>query len=161
MFGRKRGRADRAEPGRSRQTRLQLHLLSDAAGLPLVVGVMAANTHDSQMLLPMVCGIPAVRSRRGPRRRHPIKLHADKGYDYPELRAFCRHRRIVARIARCGIESSERLGRQRWKIDRSISWTFNYRRLAVRCERKARYFAAFLGLAAILVCFQRLIKNTT
>ena len=67
---------------------------------------------------------------------------------------------IAPRIARRGIESSERLGRWRWKIERSISWTFGYRRLTMRYERKARYFAAFLSLAASLTCFKRLAKLT-
>ncbi len=74
-----------------------------AAGgrLPLAVGVTAANTHDKVMFVPLIDGIPAIRSRRGPRRRRPDKLHADKGYDYPELRAYCRRLGIAPRIARC------------------------------------------------------------
>jgi hypothetical protein len=44
-------------------------MLSDANGLPLLVGVSAANTHDSQALQPIIQGLPAIRSRRGPRRR--------------------------------------------------------------------------------------------
>lgn len=58
----------------------KLHVLTDAAGLPLVVGVSAANTHDSQALQPLVRAIPAIRSCRGPRRRRPATLHADKGF---------------------------------------------------------------------------------
>lgn len=45
-------------------------------------GFSGANLHDSQALIPLVQGIPPIRSRRGPRRREPVKLHADKGYDY-------------------------------------------------------------------------------
>ena len=63
-------------------------MLTDAGGLPLAVATSAANTHDSLALIPLVQAIPAVRSRRGPRRRRPGKLHADKGYDYPHLRAW-------------------------------------------------------------------------
>jgi IS5 family transposase len=139
----------------------KLHLLSDANGLPLVVGITAANTHDSVMFVPLLDGIPAIRSRRGPRRRRPAKLHADKGYDYDDLRTECRRRGIAPRIARRGVESSEHLGRWRWKIERSISWTFGYRRLTMRYERTARYFAAFLSLAATLTCFKRLARLTT
>jgi transposase len=145
---------DRGKPGS------KLHLLSDANGLPLAVGVTAANTHDSTMFVPLLDAIPAIRSRRGPRRHRPGKLHADQGYDYSHLRAYCRRLGIAPRIARRGIESSEHLGRHRWKIERSISWVFGYRRLTVRYERKARYFAAFLSLAATLICFKRLTKLT-
>lgn len=112
------------------------------------------------MFVPLLDGIPAIRSRRGPRRRRPGKLHADKGYDYPELRSYCHRLGIAPRIARRGIESSERLGRWRWKIERTLSWAMGYRRLTVRYERSARRFAGFLSLAATLVCFKRLAKLT-
>lgn len=99
------------------------------------------------MLIPLLDGIPAICSRRGPRWRRPGKLHADRGYDYPELRAYCRRLGIAPRIARRGIESSERLGRWRWKIERTLSWAMGYRRLAVRYERSVHRFAGFLSLA--------------
>jgi transposase len=41
---------DRGKPGS------KMHVLSDANGLPLIVGVSAANTHDSEGLKPMVAG---------------------------------------------------------------------------------------------------------
>lgn len=139
----------------------KLHILTDAQGLPLVTAVSAANTHDSLALKPLVMAVPEVRSRRGPRRRRPAKLRADKGYDYPEIRRWLRNRNITPKIARRGIESSERLGRYRWKVERSISWLFNYRRLTIRYERKSRHFAGFLNLAATLICYKRLAKLTT
>jgi IS5 family transposase len=43
-------------------------------------------------------------------------LHADKGYDYPRCRRDLRARGIVPRIARRGIETSQRLGRHRWVV---------------------------------------------
>ena len=125
------------------------------------MGITAANTHDNAMFVPLLDGIPAIRSRRGPRRRRPAKLHADKGYDTENLRAYCRRLGIAPRIARRGVESSERLGRWIWRIERSIAWTFGCRRLTIRYERKARYFAAFLSLAATLTCYKRLAKITT
>src|SRR3954466_1412450 len=107
---------DRGKPGS------KLHVLTDRRGLPLAVAVSAANTHDSLALIPLVQSIPAIRSPRGRRRRRPDKLHADKGYDYPHLRAWLRSRRITPRIARRGVETSERLGRHRWVIERSLAW---------------------------------------
>ncbi|GIG63651.1 hypothetical protein Lfu02_80230 [Longispora fulva] len=110
-------------------------MLSDAAGLPLVVAASGANMHDSQALWPLLYGIPRTRSRRGPRRSRPAKLHADKAYDSADTRRTLREHNIACRIARKDIESSERLGRQRWKIERTIAWLFGYRRLTVRYER--------------------------
>ncbi|MFH8557079.1 transposase [Streptomyces celluloflavus] len=99
--------------------------------------------------------------RRGLRRRRPVKIRADKAYYSADHLTWLRGRRLVARIARPGIESGERLGRHRWKIERSISWLFGYRRLTVRFERKGSHFLAFLDLAAALTCFKKLAKPTT
>lgn len=62
--------------------------------------LLHSHLHESRALEPLVCGIPPIRSRRGPRRRRPAKLHADKGYDFDHLRLWLRHRNIVPRIAR-------------------------------------------------------------
>ncbi|MFF3326414.1 IS5 family transposase [Streptomyces sp. NPDC002889] len=142
----------------------KLHVLSDAQGIPLAVAVSGANMDDSLALKPLIRGIPAVRSRRGPRRRRPVKLRADKAYFSAEHLAWLRERGLVARIARIarpGIESGERLGRHRWKIERSIAWLFGYRRLTVRYERKGSHFLVFLGLAAALTCYKKLAKLAT
>lgn len=62
------------------------------------------------------------------------------------------------RIARKGIESSQKLGKHRWVIERCIAWLFGYRRLTIRYERYANHFCAFLTLAAALTCFKKLAK---
>jgi Transposase DDE domain len=81
------------------------HLLIDGRGIPLAVGLAAANTHDSLLLEQLVDAVPPVKGPRGrpgrPRRR-PAKLHADKGYDYRRCRQVLRQRRISPRIARRG-----------------------------------------------------------
>ena len=139
----------------------KLHVLSEAQGIPLAIAVSGANMHDSLALKPLIRGIPAVRSRRGPRRRRPVKLRADKAYFSAEHLAWLRERGLIPRIAWPGIESGERLGRHRWKIERSIARLFRYRRLTVRYERKGSHFLAFLGLAATLTCYKKLAKLTT
>ncbi|WP_406603452.1 IS5 family transposase [Nocardia aurantia] len=146
---------DRGKPGS------KLHVLTDRAGVPLSVAISGANVHDSQALKPLVKAIPAVRSRRGPRRRRPVKLHADKAYDQPELRRWLRRRGIAVRIARRGIESTERLGRHRWVVERTISWLTGYHRLAIRYERKGTHYLGFLTLAAALTGFKKLAKAKT
>lgn len=67
-------------------------------------------------------------------------------------------RGIVPRIARRGVDSSERLGRYRWKIERNLTWLTGYRRPTIRYERHGEHFAAFLQLAAALTCFKNLAK---
>jgi len=96
------------------------------------------------------------RGRPGRPRRRPAKLHADKGYDYPRCRRALRRRGITPRIARRGIESSERLGRQRWKVERTMAWLLGCRRLQVRYERAESGVVAFLSLACALICARNL-----
>lgn len=138
-----------------------MHALSERGGLPISVGVSAANTHDSHALKPLLKAIPAIKSPRGPRRRKPDKLHADKAYDQPGLRHWIRNRGIGDRIARKGIEPSDTLGKHRWVIERTIAWLTGYRRLTIRYERKAEHFLAFLTLGAALICYKKLHKHTT
>ncbi|MER7130185.1 IS5 family transposase [Streptosporangium saharense] len=133
---------DRGRPGST------MHLLSDAGGLPPVVDVTAANTHDSKALKPVVEAHLARRVRDPDRWRKPGRFHADKAFDVPHLRKWLRGKRIGVRIARKGIESSERLGRRRWVIERTISWMTGYRRLSPRYERNPDNYLAFLRLAA-------------
>ena len=140
------------------KTGSKIHALAERHGLPLAVGLSAANTNDHEALKPLVKAIPRVRSRRGPRRRRPAKLHADKAYDVAELRVWLRRRGIIPRIARRGIETSEKLGRHRWVIERSLAWLLGYHRLAIRYERHAHLFCAFLTLAAALTCYKKLTK---
>ncbi|WP_255311227.1 IS5 family transposase [Streptomyces viridosporus] len=136
----------------------KIHLIAERTGLPLSVGISGANLHDSQGLEPLVRGIPPIRSRRGPRRRKPAKLHGDKGYDYARLRKWLRERGIRHRLARKGVESSKRLRRHRWTIERTMSWLAGRRRLHRRYERKAEHFLAFTSIACTLICYRRLAK---
>jgi transposase len=99
---------------------------------------------------------PVIRSRRGPRRRRPGKLRADKGYDAAQHRRWLRERGITPRIGRRGIDTNQRLGKHRWKVERTIAWLTGYRRLTIRYEPHATLFAAFLSLAATLTCFKKL-----
>ena len=70
--------------------------------------------------------------------------------------AYLRRRGIRARIARRQIESSARLGRHRWKVERSLSWLSCFRRLQVRWDRDAGRWFAFVLVAWAVVCFNRL-----
>jgi transposase len=119
----------------------------------------AANVHDSKMLETVIDAIQPIRRPRGRPRKRPHKLHADKGYDYPRCRQVLRQRHITPRIARRGIDSSGRLGRYRWVVERTLSWLNRYRRLKVRYERRADIHQAFLTLGCALICWNYLRKE--
>lgn len=95
-----------------------------------------------------------VRGWRGRPRRRPDKLHADKAYDFDRCRHALRQRHITPRIARRGIDSSERLGRYRWVIERTQAWLNRFRRLTIRYERRDDIHQAFLELGCTLICLR-------
>ena len=101
----------------------------------------------------MVDAVEPIRRPRGRPRKRPDKLHADKGYDYPRCRKALRARGIKVRIARRGIESSQKLGRHRWVVERTHAWLNRYRRLRVRDERRDDIYEAFQDLGCALVCW--------
>ena len=138
---------DRGRPGSKH------HLLTDGNGLPLVVALTAANVHDGQLLETMLDAVQPIASPRGRPRKRPDKLHADKAYSSKKNRAACRRRHIAPRIARPGIESKERLGRHRWKVERTFAWLHRYRRLLIRWERRPDLHLGFLQLACCLIAF--------
>jgi transposase len=149
---------DRGKPGSKlhRIWPLLLDLVCEGGGLPLAAVVAAANVPDVSMLAAVVDDIPPVRTPSGRRRHRPGKLDADKGYDSAGNRAWLRRRGITARVARRGVESSARLGRHRWRVERALSWLSCYRRLAIRWDRDSERWFAFVLLACALVCFNRL-----
>jgi len=85
-------------------------LITDAKDIPLAVRLTAANIHDSRLFEELIDAVPPVRQGRGRPCRRPAKLHADKGYDVPQCRRALRQRAMQSRIARRGVDSSERLG---------------------------------------------------
>ena len=128
----------------------------DARGTPLGLTLSGANEHDSTRLAVTLDAVPGVRTgRRGRPRRRPDKLHADKAYDHRRCRRECRARGIVPRIARRGVESSARLGRHRWVVERTLAWLARFRRLTIRYERRADLHLAFTTLACALVCLNQ------
>ncbi|AQW48356.1 transposase IS1647 [Streptomyces hygroscopicus] len=83
---------DRGKPGS------KVHVLSDADGLPLRVGLSAANTHDSQALKFMLSHFHMGHESQAADSK-PQRLHADKAYDVTHLRRWLWGKRIGVRIA--------------------------------------------------------------
>ena len=123
----------------------------------MAVRLSAANAHDSTQLLPLIDAIPPIigpRGKPGRPRKRPAKLHGDKAYDSSPLRRALRARGITPRLARRGIESSERLGRHRWVVERTLAWLLGCRRLGVRYERREDLLQGLLHLACVLLCLR-------
>jgi transposase len=93
----------------------------------------AANANEATMFMfeAVLDDIPPIRMPTGRRRRRPTKVYADKAYDHRRCRASLRRRSIRPRLARRLIDSSHRLGRHRWTIERTGAWLGGFRRLRI------------------------------
>jgi len=127
-------------------------VLSDGAGLPMVVRLTGANVHDVTQLLELVNDVPAVAGKPGAPRYRFDELYADRGYDSEPHREALREVGIEPFIARRNSDNGSSLGTIRWVIERTIAWLNQFRRLRVRYERRADIHKAFLTIACIIIC---------
>ena len=67
-------------------------------------------------------------------------------------------RGIKVRIARKGVDSSARLGRHRWVVERTFAWLDQFRRLTIRYERRHDIHDAFLSLGCSLICLNAITR---
>jgi len=74
---------------------------------------------------------------------------------FRRVRRYLRRRGLTARGARVGVESSKRLGRHRWVVERTISWLLAFRRLALRYDLSATAITAVVTLAITVICARR------
>ena len=154
--GAKRGRLTGPNPTDRGKRGSKHHLLVDAGGIPLVVGLSGANVPDVVTLEHLFINIPRIGGKPGGRSWKPKHLHADKGYSSAKNRSFIASFGVKHRIARPGIESSERLGRYRWVVERTIAWFHRFKRLRTRYERNPEMHMGFMILAAGLICWRQL-----
>jgi transposase len=116
----------------------------------------AANRPDASELLNLIDAIPPVRGKAGAPRRRPKSVLSDRGYHSNRVLDELQARRIDAQIARQGSDHGSGLGRQRWVVERTISWLHQHRRLRLRYERRADIHEAFLSIACSLICHRAL-----
>lgn len=102
----------------------------------------------------LVEAIPSIPGLPGRPRCRPDKLHADKAYDCRRCRAYLKRRGIQPRIARRGIDRSEKLGRHRWVVERTHAWFAGFGKLRIRFERRLDTHLALLNLACSLICLR-------
>ncbi|WP_246354085.1 transposase [Streptomyces fulvorobeus] len=138
-----------------------MHVLPDANGLPLLVGLSVANTHDSLALKPMITGHQTRHDPHRGRYFKPQRLHADKAYDVPHLRKWLWESASASASPARASSPANAYRRRRQVIERTMSWLTGYRRLDHRYERHPRSYLALLGLVAALCCYKRLVRLTT
>jgi transposase len=131
-------------------------VVTDAAGVPLVAKVTAANVNDATQLIPMVDAIPPVAGKRGAPRRRPDAVQTDRGYRSHRNRMAMWIRGIEPLIPEHDAPHGSGLGATRWVVERTIAWLHQFRRLRIRYERRGDIHQAFLTLGCILICFRTL-----
>jgi len=103
------------------------------------------------------------RPGRGRPRKNPKRLIYDKAADSDPLRKRLRRRGIdlicphKANRIKPPTQDGRKLRRykRRWKIERSIAWAGNFRRLVVRYERDIKMYQAFFHVACILITLRQ------
>ncbi|MEV5163996.1 IS5 family transposase [Streptomyces werraensis] len=158
---RQKGGADTGpSPVDRRKTGSKHHLICDGRGIPLKVITTAANVNDVTQTLALVDGVPPVAGRLGRPRRRPDALLGDKGYDSNPNRRELRKRRILPVISRKGSPNIKGLGKLRYVVEQTFALLHQFKRLAVRWERRTELHDAFVSLACSLICWRRL-KNSS
>lgn len=152
--GKKGGEATGPNPTDRGQAGAKRHLVVEGHGIPLATLLSAATGNDSGLFEAGLEAIPPLRrplGQPGRPRWRPAKVPADKGYAKPHGRRYCGRHPLGCRIARIGVESSERLGRYRWRVERTGAWYHRFRRLRIRDERRVDMHQAFVSLATALI----------
>ena len=130
------------------------HTAVDTLGLPVAVSITAANIHDlhggKQSLLRVSKFIGG---------RTLKKVYADRAYRAARFRHWIGE--TFDAVLRTAKNAAQKLKKfvpisQRWVVERSFSWWYDYRRLTIDYERTVRSSRAMLRLAAIRLILNRL-----
>lgn len=96
--------------------------------------------------------------RPGRPRRRPDALLGGKGYDSNPNREELRRRRILPVISRKGTPNIKGMGKLRYVVEQTFALLHQFKRLAVRWERRTELHDALISLACGLICWRRLNK---
>lgn len=125
-------------------------LMIDGEGMPLSIDVAGANQAEVNLIEPLV--------EHRATQRQPKRLMYDRAADSDPLRRrlaaqaielICHHRSNRKKTPTQDGRAARRLAR-RYRVERSISWLFNNRRLVVRYEHDDHLFLGFATLACVM-----------
>ncbi len=134
----------------------KLMLLIDGQGLPMAVNLHAANDAEVHLIQPLL--------DEHQLEQHSPRLIYDRAADSNKLRdelaadgiqlitPHRKHCRSIHPSHDCRVLKRYK---QRWKVERTIAWLGNYRRLATRYDHNPNHFLAFV----ILACVHRLLQR--
>jgi transposase len=139
----------------------------DGEGVPLGKQLYSASPHEARLAEETLASIRVSRRHSGGRPRQKARrVIADRAYDSDPLRE---------RLATRGIEliaphrwnrrkprqqdgRALRRYRRRWKVERTLAWLGNFRRLVVRYDRSITIYEAFFHIACFMIALRRVLK---
>ncbi|MBG0566624.1 IS5 family transposase [Actinoplanes aureus] len=136
------------------------HLICDGNGTPVYVLTSGANVPDIKRALDLLDCYPPIAGRPGRPRRRFAALLADKAYSSAAFRQACHERGTEPIIPKPKTHGVKGLGKLRYVVEQTFALLHQFRRLAVRWERRLDIHDGFVSLACVLICWRRLINWT-
>lgn len=137
---------------------VKIMVLVDARGLPVAVDTATAGKHESKLVQRL---FEFMLTEEVPPRVIGDKAHDSDpldellAYEGIEMIAPHRRNRKIKNYTQDG-RVLRRYGR-RWKVERTISWIQNYRRLCIRWEKSTALFQGFLHLGCTLLLLRQVL----
>jgi transposase len=139
----------------------------DGEGVPLGKQLYSASPNEVRLAEETLASIRVTRRHRGGRpRQKPHRVIADRAYDSDPLRERLAARGIELVAPHRGNRTKPRTQdgralrryRRRWKVERTLAWLGNFRRLVVRYDRSATIYEAFFHIACLMITLRRVLK---
>lgn len=139
----------------------------DGEGVPLGKQLYSASPSEVRLAEETLTSIRVTRRHhRGRPRQKPARVIADRAYDSDPLRQRLAARGIELVAPHRGNRSKPRTQdgralrryRRRWKVERTLAWLGNFRRLVVRYDRSITIYEAFFHIACFMITLRRVLK---
>lgn len=142
-------------------------VLADGAGTPIGVHLDSASPAEVKLVDKTLDTVSVARAHHpGHPRQKPDRLIGDRGFDSNAVRESLA-RRGIEPIIPCRSNNTVathqdggklRRFRRRWKIERTNSWLFTFRRLVVRYEHRIELFTGLVHMACALITLRAVMK---
>ena len=139
-------------------------MITDAAGVPLLLECTPANVRDDAPFLAMLDALPPVKTPGPGRPRYkPASVAGDAGYGFDHVVRQVVERRVLPLLAPRAkpgrpVAHGSGLGRVRYVVERTVAWLANFRRIAQCYERTGESWQALNELACCVICANKLRK---
>ena len=139
----------------------------DGEGLPLGKQLYSASPNEVRLAEETLASVRVSRRhRRGRPREKARRVIADRAFDSDPLRERLEARGIELIVPHRWNRSKPRRQdgralrryRRRWKVERTMAWLGNFRRLVVRYDRSITIYEAFFHIACFMIVLRKVLK---